>query len=252
MTDSPDQRDPLELLAEEFASRCRRGESPSVSEYAATYPQYARQIEELFPAVAMMEQFRTAERAQREATLKQTKFAVPPEHIGDFDIVQEIGRGGMGIVYEAEQRSLGRRVALKVLPKHVLLLDKHLKRFQREAQTAARLRHTNIVAVFGVGEQDGLHYYVMPLVRGVGLDEIIRELRHAGDDPVPGSTPGGDPAASPPDIQQITRALIARKFPAEPPDTSDAQPDASEDSPVIAQTSQSRICERANHRKDQA
>ena len=183
MTDSPDQRDPLELLADEFASRCRRGESPSVSEYAAKYPQYARQIEELFPAVAMMEQFRTAERAQREATLKQAEFAVPPDRIGDFDVVQEIGRGGMGIVYEAEQRSLGRPVALKVLPKHVLLLDKHLKRFQREAQTAARLRHTNIVAVFGVGEQDGLHYYVMPLLRAIGLDEIIRELRTANDAP---------------------------------------------------------------------
>ena len=177
MTDSPDQRDPLELLADEFASRCRRGESPSVSEYAAKYPHYAQQIEELFPAVAMMEQFRTAERAKREATLRQAQFAVPPERIGDFDIISEIGRGGMGIVYEAEQRSLGRRVALKVLPKHLLLLDRHLRRFQREAQTTAALHHTNIVPVFGFGEHDGLHYYVMPLVRGVGLDEIIARLR---------------------------------------------------------------------------
>jgi len=180
MADSPNNRDPVELLAEEFAARCRRGENPSVFEYAAEHPRYARQIETLFPTVAMMEQLRLEERARREAAVRHSRSADPPEHIGDFDVIREIGRGGMGIVYEAEQRSLRRRVALKVLPKHALLLEKHLRRFQREAQTAARLHHTNIVPVFGVGEQDGLHYYVMPLVRGVGLDEIIRELRRTG------------------------------------------------------------------------
>jgi len=198
MTDSPRERDPVELLADEFAARCRRGESPSVAEYAAKHPRYAGKIEQLFPAVAMLEQLRTDEKAKREAASERARFARPPEHIGDFDIVQEIGRGGMGIVYEAEQRSLARRVALKVLPKHILLLDRHLVRFQREAQTAAKLRHTNIVPVFGVGDQDGLHYYVMPLVQGVGLDEIIRELRNAGP--------------STRDINHIVRALIANKF----------------------------------------
>ena len=127
MIDSPRDREPVELLAEEFASRCRRGESPSVSEYAIKYPQYAGQIETLFPAVVMMERFRAEETRQREAVARQTRSSIAPRRVGDFDIVQEIGRGGMGIVYEAEQRSLGRRVALKVLPKHVLLLDKHLK-----------------------------------------------------------------------------------------------------------------------------
>ena len=112
MIHSPGERDPVELLADEFASRCRRGESPSVAEYAVKYPQYAGQIEELFPAVAVMEQLRTAEKAKREAAVRGAGFAAPPEHIGDFDIVQEIGRGGMGIVYEAEQRSLARRVAV--------------------------------------------------------------------------------------------------------------------------------------------
>jgi serine/threonine protein kinase len=68
-------------------------------------------------------------------------------------------------------------LAVKVLPKHVLLLAKHLTRFQHEAQTAARLRHTNSVPVFAAGEHEGLHYYVMPLVRSVGLDEVIRATR---------------------------------------------------------------------------
>src|SRR5207244_8960669 len=100
-----------------------------------------------------------------------------------------IGRGGMGIVYEAEQESLGRRVAVKVLPHGPLLRDKQLRRFEREAKTAARLHHTNIVPVFGVGEQDGLHYYVMQFIRGVGLDAVIEALRR-GPDP-------GDAGAKP-------------------------------------------------------
>ena len=83
----------------------------------------------------------------------------------------------MGIVFEAEQESLGRHVALKVLPSHALLNPRHLQRFLREARSAARLHHTNIVPVFGVGEGDGLHYYVMQFITGSGLHEVIDELR---------------------------------------------------------------------------
>jgi WD40 repeat protein/serine/threonine protein kinase len=83
----------------------------------------------------------------------------------------------MGVVYEAEQVSLGRRVALKVLPRQSLGDGKALERFRREARAAARLHHTNIVPVFGVGEQDGLHYYVMQFIPGQGLDAVLEELR---------------------------------------------------------------------------
>jgi serine/threonine protein kinase len=177
MIDAFGERDPVEELADEFALRCRRGEYPAISEYAERFPHFAEQIEKLFPTVAWMEQLRVNEEAKLEAVATQATAAHPPQEIGDFRIVREIGRGGMGIVYEAEQKSLARRVALKILPRHVLLLDKHLRRFRREAQTAARLQHTNIVPVYGVGEHEGLHYYAMPLVRGVGLDEILRRLR---------------------------------------------------------------------------
>ena len=90
---------------------------------------------------------------------------------------REIGRGGMGIVYEAEQVSLGRHVALKVLPAHALLTSNLLTRFQNEARAAARLHHTNIVPVFGVGEDQGIHYYAMQFIQGHGLDEVLEELR---------------------------------------------------------------------------
>ena len=176
MIDSARDRDPVEQLADEFLSRLRNGERPSISEYAGQYPQYAQEIEELFPTVAAMEQYRSQEESERRASLRSGSSALP-EHLGDFQIVREIGRGGMGIVYEAVQKSLARHVALKVLPKHALLLEKDRRRFEREAQTAANLHHTHIVPVFGTGEHDGLHYYVMPLVRGVGLDEVIRRWR---------------------------------------------------------------------------
>ena len=83
----------------------------------------------------------------------------------------------MGVVYEAEQLSLGRHVAIKVLPAHALLDARQLGRFQREARSAAKLHHTNIVPVFGVGEQDGLHYFVMQFIHGLGLDVVLDELR---------------------------------------------------------------------------
>ena len=83
----------------------------------------------------------------------------------------------MGIVYEAEQVSLGRHVALKVLPKNRLLDAKTQCRFEREAKSAAKLHHTNIVPVFGVGEQDGMPYYVMQFIQGLGLDEVLDELK---------------------------------------------------------------------------
>ena len=84
----------------------------------------------------------------------------------------------MGVVYEAEQVSLGRHVAVKVLATSSLLNAKHIGRFHREAKAAARLHHTNIVPVFGVGEQDGLHYYVMQFIEGKGLDVILDRVRN--------------------------------------------------------------------------
>jgi tetratricopeptide (TPR) repeat protein len=97
--------------------------------------------------------------------------------IAGFRIIREIGRGGMGVVYEAVEEVLSRRVALKVLPASALPHPIQIQRFEREAKAAARLHHTNIVPVFGVGEQDGQHYYIMQYIDGLGLDAVLRELR---------------------------------------------------------------------------
>lgn len=173
-----EDRDPVDVLAEEFADLLRRGEHPSVSDYAAAHPQHADELKELLPAVAQMEmlkRFRTPNAATPSL----------PDRLGDFRIVRELGRGGMGVVFEAVQESLGRPVALKVLARHAQLDATRRERFVREAQAAAKLHHTNIVPVFGVGEQDGLPYYVMQLIPGYGLHSLVRHWRRqCGKDPL--------------------------------------------------------------------
>ncbi len=105
------------------------------------------------------------------------------QRLGDFEIRREIGRGGMGIVYEARQISLNRPVALKVLSGGLGLTTKAVQRFRREAEAAAKLHHTNIVPVYATGEQNGSHFYAMELIEGPSLDHVIRQLRQ-GKDPV--------------------------------------------------------------------
>ncbi len=188
MSEPNTERDPLEMLAAEYIERLRQGQRPAIEDYAARYPALAQDIRDLFPTIAVTERLK-ARQAQSTAG-HVTLGPAQPERLGEFRLIREIGRGGMGVVFEAEQESLGRRVAVKVLPRQVLLDEKHLKRFQREARIAANLHHTNIVEVFGVGEQDGFHYYVMQYIRGVGLDAIIPRLAKTliGDGNAPHTT----------------------------------------------------------------
>jgi serine/threonine protein kinase/WD40 repeat protein/Flp pilus assembly protein TadD len=178
MPETSSDRNPLDELAEEFVARYRRGERPALSEYTDKHPSLAGEIRELFPALLMMEDIRPR---HDDATVAEPGTSLLAEsknleRLGDYRILREAGRGGMGIVYEAEQESLGRHVALKVLPGRTLLDPQRLSRFRREAKAAARLHHTNIVPVFGVGEDAGLHYYVMQFIAGQGLDQVLAEL----------------------------------------------------------------------------
>ena len=110
-------------------------------------------------------------------------FASPhPERLGDYRILRVIGEGGMGVVYEAEHDSLKSRVALKVMHSRFRTDGSHLRRFRQEARSAARLHHTNIVPVFDFGEQDGICYYAMQYIDGVGLNEVLEDVRRLRKD----------------------------------------------------------------------
>jgi len=175
--ESPSSRfDPINRLADEFVERYRRGERPSLTEYTEKYPELAERIRELFPAMVIMERLGTLDVAADDETTGARSKGPVPRLLGEYRIIREVGHGGMGVVYEAIQETLGRHVALKVLPFHRLLGSHRLERFQREARAAARLHHTNIVPVFGVGEDKGIHYYVMQFIQGQGLDEVLREV----------------------------------------------------------------------------
>jgi WD40 repeat protein/serine/threonine protein kinase/Tfp pilus assembly protein PilF len=176
MTESASKFEPVEQLAEEFLARYRQGERPALSEYTRKYPEFADLIREYFPAMVIMEEFGSVAREGGGASTTAQKTRIP-ERLGDYRILREMGRGGMGIVYEAIQETLGRHVALKVLPFHGLMDRLHLERFRREARAAARLHHTNIVPVFGVGEQEGVHYYAMQFIQGQGLGQVLQEVR---------------------------------------------------------------------------
>src|SRR5262249_39113106 len=167
----------VERLAEEFVERYRRGERPPLTEYTERYPEHAAQIRDLFPALVLMEQIAPDSDSAAAQTSLERQASEHPKQIGDYRILRGIGRGGMGIVYEAEQVSLGRHVALKVLPQQLVPNATQRQRFEREARSAAKLHHTNIVPVFGVGEDGGLHYYVMQYIHGLGLDAVLDELR---------------------------------------------------------------------------
>lgn len=164
----------LDALLEEFLERMRRGEEPSTEDYARRHPGLADEIREVFSAAAAMENLKGAS-GDPSGTRAPTPQTLP-ERIGDFRIIREIGRGGMGAVHEAEQESLGRRVAVKVLLHQTLHGSAQLERFLREARLAAGLHHTNIVTVYGVGEEGGLRYIVMELIEGVSLDRVIAQM----------------------------------------------------------------------------
>ncbi len=182
-----EQYDLLDQLAEEFASRFRRGERPALKEYTDRYPHLADDIRELFPAMVKVEQAEGLRHGEDEIECS-TARNIPPKQIGDYRILGTIGRGGMGVVYEAEQVSLGRRVALKVLPGHLSHDRMTVERFRRESRAAARLHHTNIVPVFEVGQDGDVRFFAMQLIQGLGLDAVIAELRRLRKQPGSQST----------------------------------------------------------------
>jgi WD40 repeat protein/serine/threonine protein kinase len=175
-TGSGDQA--LGRLVDELTAKFQAGEPVALEACIREHPEYAEQLRHLLPALEMLADLGCSAVTGRGEAVP---VAASPEEIlgtlGDFRLLREIGRGGMGVVYEAEQMSLGRRVALKVLPFASALDPKQLQRFKNEAQAAAHLHHQNIVPVYGVGCERGVHYYAMQFIAGQTLAALIGELR---------------------------------------------------------------------------
>src|ERR1043166_2967531 len=161
-------------VVDDFRERQKRGEKPDVEDYAARHPDAAVLLRKVLATFQLLDGSLPNEPTTEHAPLSGT--------LGDFRLIREVGRGGMGIVYEAEQISLGRRVALKVLPFAATLDPRQLQRFHNEARAAASLRHEHIVPVFAVGQERGVHFFAMQFIDGQTMADLIRLQK-------PGATP---------------------------------------------------------------
>jgi WD40 repeat protein/serine/threonine protein kinase/Flp pilus assembly protein TadD len=181
--------DSLVAIIEELTTRLQAGERVDVEPYIQAHPEYAERLRNLAPALGVLAELGQA--PLPEAAPETTAPSLVGE-LGDFRIIREVGRGAMGVVYEAEQISLGRRVALKMLRFASTLDARQLQRFKNEAQAAAHLHHQNIVPVHSTGCERGVHYYAMQYIEGHTLAALIADLRkQAGLDAAEAGAPTG-------------------------------------------------------------
>jgi serine/threonine protein kinase len=164
----------LARVLDAYLAAVEAGRPPDVDALAAEHPAIADRLRACLASLQLVEA--TAERLAA-AQAGEDLAAPQAGFLGDFRIIREVGRGGMGIVYEAEQVSLSRRVALKVLPFAATMDPRHLQRFQNEARSAASLEHPHIVPVYGVGCERAVHYYAMKFIEGQSLAQVIDGLR---------------------------------------------------------------------------
>ncbi|MEM9656913.1 MAG: protein kinase, partial [Planctomycetota bacterium] len=173
-------------ILDEYMAAAERGESISPSELLAQHPGDASQLRGYLSGLKLLQNaaaqtldpaFFSPGAAQADATNPEATDAdATDRRIGDFRILREVGRGGMGVVYEAEQVSLTRRVALKVLPRLAAYDQTQLHRFRIESTAAASIEHPHIVPVYAIGEEHGVHFYAMQFIDGKSLAELIDDI----------------------------------------------------------------------------
>jgi serine/threonine protein kinase len=167
----------LFLAVQEYLHELEAGRKPDRQKWLALAPELSDALTQCLDGLDLVYQSMPLAKPGPASPWGPAGEAQPASPLGDFQITREIGRGGMGVVYEAIQLSLGRRVALKILPFAATFDNRQLQRFRHEAQAAAQLHHTNIVPVYAVGCERGIHFYAMQLIEGQSLDIVIRQLR---------------------------------------------------------------------------
>ncbi len=176
----PEEQERLACILDEYLAALERGQPVTPEELLAAHPGDATRLRAYLSGLQLFHA--AAAPANGGLAVDRPRAG---RTIGDYDLLREIGRGGMGVVYDALQRSLRRRVALKVLPVTSSQDPRHIARFKNEAQAAAQAQHPNIVPVFGVGEADGVHYYAMQLIEGESLACYVRRGSQAADQAAP-------------------------------------------------------------------
>jgi serine/threonine protein kinase/tetratricopeptide (TPR) repeat protein len=174
------------LLVEELVDQLPAGEA-DVEAFLAAHPEHAATLRRLLPALRLMADLSNG--PADEAAPSESDIS-PLGELGDFRLAREVGRGGMGVVYEAEQLSLRRRVALKMLPLAAALEPRQLQRFKNEAVAAASLHHEHIIPVYAVGCERSVHFYAMQFIDGSTVAQVIQALQPEDD------RPAADPAAT--------------------------------------------------------
>jgi len=162
---------------EEYCQLLQCGQRPSRAEFLARHQAIADDLAGRLDGIEFI-QGAGGQFVSTGAADWANEDPLPSARLGEYRIIREVGRGGMGIVYEVEHIPLGRRVALKVLPSAASLDPRQRQRFQVEAQAAALLHHEHIVPVFGIGCDRGVHYYAMQFIDGRSLADLIRDLQH--------------------------------------------------------------------------
>jgi serine/threonine protein kinase/Tfp pilus assembly protein PilF len=172
-------------IVDDYVERLGRGESPDIEDYARRHPELASVVRQMLPALALVHASSAGARTPQDELQ-------PEGPLGDFRLVREVGRGGMGVVYEASQISLGRTVALKVLPFAGAMDKRQLQRFQNEARAAASLEHPHIVPIYAVGCERGVHFYAMKFIDGASLETLLQEMRPPQKPAAPDKTNDAD------------------------------------------------------------
>jgi serine/threonine protein kinase len=207
-----EEQDPeVARAVEEYRALLRGASKPDREAFLACYPAIATALAECLDGLEFLHQadgqLNQPVQDHPVPAMAASGEIAPGSLLGDYRIVRQIGRGGMGLVYEAEQISLGRRVALKVLPVEAARDAKLLARFRRESQAAAKLHHSNIVPVFEVGQEAEVVFYAMQYVQGQPLDAVIEDLQRLRA--VSGSSAGEDAAPAP---SGVARSLLTGVF----------------------------------------
>ncbi len=175
------QLEQLGEVLDELLVQAEEGLAPDIDAACQRHPDLASAIRHYVRSMQMLHNAAHAKPASSTDGSRINLLAPPERQLGDYRLVREIGRGGMGIVYEAQQQSLARRVALKILPFAAVLDSRQITRFQNEAQAAASLHHPHIVPVYAVGHERGTYYYSMQYIDGQTLEFAIDQMRQGRD-----------------------------------------------------------------------